>query len=67
MPSGAVNVRKFPSPKGEMLGVIQKGTKVRVLFDDENWLRVIDPKTGETGWIYANAVETIAALPPEHP
>jgi hypothetical protein len=66
-PSGAVNVRKFPSPKGEMLGVIQKGTKVRVLFDDGNWLRVIDPKTGETGWIYANAVETIAALPPEHP
>jgi len=50
-----------------MLGVIQKGTKIRVLFDDGNWLQVIDPKTGETGWIYANAVETIAALRPEHP
>ena len=59
--AGAVNVRQSPSATGETLRVAQKGTKLRVMSREGNWVQVSDPSTSETGWIYARFVETSSA------
>lgn len=60
-PTGAVNLRKEPSPHSEARQVIMRGTKLLVMASEANWFRVTDPKTGEIGWIYSEAVETTSS------
>ncbi len=59
--AGDVNVRASPSSTGNTLRVASKGTKLRVISRDGNWVQVSDPATSQTGWIYARFVETSAA------
>jgi hypothetical protein len=42
-------VRKKPLKKGKILTVLKKGTKVKILDSNEDWLKII--ADGETGWI----------------
>ena len=60
-PTGAVNLRKQPSPHSEARQVITRGTKLRVMAREAGWFRVTDPATGEIGWIYSEAVETASS------
>lgn len=50
--ASAVNVRKGPSSNEETFKVAQKGTTLRVLGREGNWVRVTDPGTKQEGWIY---------------
>lgn len=50
--SNPVNVRKGPSSSDETFRVAQKGTRLRVLGRDGNWVQIADPATNQEGWIY---------------
>ena len=50
--ASAVNVRKGPSSSDETFKVAQKGTKLRVVARDGNWVHITDPVTEQDGWIY---------------
>ncbi len=55
--TGAANLRRAPSQKGEAMRVITKGTKLRIMASEAGWLRVTDPETETIGWIYSKAVD----------
>ena len=50
--SSPVNVRKGPSSTDETFKVAQKGTKLRVVTREGNWVHIADPATEQEGWIY---------------
>jgi len=55
--ASAVNVRKGPSSTDETFKVAQKGTKLRVVGRDGNWVHISDPATEQDGWIYTRFLE----------
>ncbi|MES2829914.1 MAG: SH3 domain-containing protein [Bacteroidota bacterium] len=56
--NGVVNVKSAPNDKQKTLYIIHEGTKVTVLEDNDNWLKVELPN-GSVGWITAAAVKSI--------
>ena len=48
------NVRKRPSPRGLIVMVLEKDTRVRVLEEKGKWLRI--SAHDKTGWIYGELV-----------
>jgi len=56
-PSAYVNLRKGPSSSSAVIGVIPKGTKLSLEARKRGWMRVTNPKTAASGWIYAGNVE----------
>ena len=56
-----VNVRKGPSSTDETFKVAQKGTRLRVLGRDGNWVQITDPATKQEGWIYKRFLKETAA------
>ena len=52
-PSAYVNLRGSPSPSGAVVGVVAKGAKLRVVERKRGWVRVTDPASSKTGWIYS--------------
>jgi len=50
--TNAVNLRADSSGDGEILRVIQKGTKFRSTARNGNWVQVSSPDASEKGWIY---------------
>ncbi len=56
-----VHVRKGPSSTDETFKVAQKGTKLRVLGRDGNWVQITDPATKQQGWIYKRFLKEAAA------
>jgi len=55
-PSAFVNLRKGPSSSAGVVGVIAKGAKLSLEGRKRGWMRVTDPKTSRSGWIYAGNV-----------
>lgn len=56
-----VNVRDGPSSSDATFKVAQKGTKLRVLGRDGNWVRIVDPTNKQEGWIYTRFLKETAA------
>jgi hypothetical protein len=56
-PSAYVNLRKGPSSSAAVIGVIAKGTNLSLEARKRGWMRVTNPKTAASGWIYAGNVE----------
>jgi uncharacterized protein YgiM (DUF1202 family) len=52
-PTAYVNLRDAPSPSGVVLGVVAKGTKLRVVSRKRGWVEIDDAATSKTGWIYS--------------
>ncbi len=52
-PTAYVNLRDAPSPSAAVLGVVAKGTKLRVASRKRGWVEVEDAATSKTGWIYS--------------
>jgi Bacterial SH3 domain len=52
-PSTSVNLREGPTSAAAVIGVIAKDTKLKVLEQKRRWVKVINPETSESGWIYA--------------
>jgi hypothetical protein len=59
-PSDFVNLRSGPSSSSATIGVIDKGTKLKVMDRKRGWLKVTNPKTSENGWIYSGYVAGLA-------
>ena len=59
-PTAYVNLRDAPSPSAAVLGVVAKGTKLRVASRKRGWVEVEDPATSKTGWIYSGNAATAA-------
>lgn len=56
-----VNIRKGPSSDAGSNKVLLKGTKLRVVGREGNWVRVQDPKTQQQGYIYARFLKETKA------
>ncbi len=52
-PSTSVNLREGPTSSAAVISVIAKDTKLKVLEQRRRWVKVINPETSESGWIYA--------------
>ena len=52
-PSTPVNLREGPTSSAAVIGVIAKDTKLKVLEQRRRWVKVINPESSESGWIYA--------------
>ena len=59
--ASAVNVRDGPSSTGATFKVAQKGTKLRVMGREGNWVQVSDPATNQDGWIYTRFLKETGA------
>ena len=59
-PTAYVNLRDAPSPSAAVLGVVAKGTKLRVASRKRGWVEIEDPATSKTGWIYASSAGAAA-------
>jgi hypothetical protein len=59
-PSDFVNLRSGPSSSSAIIGVIAKGAKLKVMDRRRGWLRVTNPATSESGWIYSGYVAGLA-------
>lgn len=59
-PSAFVNLRKGPTASAEVISIVAKGTKLSVMGRKRGWLKVTNPATSESGWIYAGNVVTSA-------
>jgi hypothetical protein len=55
--SAFVNLRKGPTSSASVVGVVVKGTKLRLVGRKRGWVEVTNPATSETGWIYARNVD----------
>jgi Bacterial SH3 domain len=65
-----VNLRQAPSPSAEVIRVVAKGTKLRVVARKGRWVQVTDPATSAKGWIYtgnANPPRTTKPSAPAEP
>jgi uncharacterized protein YgiM (DUF1202 family) len=51
-----VNLRQAPSSSASVVGVVAKGTKLRVMSRKRGWVQVSNPATSQTGWIYSGNV-----------
>jgi hypothetical protein len=56
-PSAYVNLRKSPSSRAPVEGVVAKGARLRVTARKRGWVQVTNPATAESGWIYSGNVE----------
>jgi hypothetical protein len=48
-----VNLREGPSSSRPVIGVMDKGSKLRVIGRRRAWLKVTDAANSQTGWIYS--------------
>ena len=48
-----VNLREGPSSSRRVIGVMNKGSKLRVIGRKRGWLKVTDAASSQTGWIYS--------------
>ncbi len=59
--SSPVNVRKGPSSNDAPYKVAARGTKLRVLSRDGNWVQIVAPNTQQAGWIYRRFLKETSA------
>jgi hypothetical protein len=65
-----LNLRQAPSPSADVIRVVAKGTKLRVVASRGRWVQVTDPATSAKGWIYtgnANPPRTTEPSAPSEP
>jgi hypothetical protein len=52
-PSTSVNLRDGPTSSATVVAVIAKDTELKVLEQKRHWVKVTNPETSESGWVYA--------------
>ena len=57
-PSAFVNLREGPTASAKVISIVAKGTKLSVMGRKRGWVKVTNPATSESGWIYAGNVVT---------
>ena len=56
-PLAGVNMRSGPTRANPVIGVAQKGERLRVAYRDRDWVEVIEPDSGKRGWVYGRFVQ----------
>jgi hypothetical protein len=59
-PATFVNLRERPSSSAPVTSVVAKGARLVVMGHKHRWVRVTNPATSESGWIYAGNVAGLA-------
>jgi hypothetical protein len=54
-----VNLRKGATSSAAVVGVVAKGTKLRLVGRKRGWVEVTNPATSQTGWIYGPNVDPL--------
>jgi hypothetical protein len=62
-----VNLRQAPSPSAEVVRVVAKGTKLRVVARKGRWVQVTDPANSAKGWIYTGNANPPGTRKPSAP
>jgi hypothetical protein len=57
--SAFVNLRKGATSSAAVVGVVAKGTKLRLVGRKRGWVEVTNPATSQTGWIYGPNVDPL--------
>jgi hypothetical protein len=60
--SSATNIRSDPSPSAEIIGIAQPGASVRAAARYSEWVLIVDPWSGETGWIHSKSLAPFSAV-----
>jgi SH3 domain-containing protein len=55
----SVNLRERPTRSAPAIGVVAKGTKLRLIARKRGWVQVTNLETSEEGWIYARHLATM--------
>jgi hypothetical protein len=63
-PSAYVNLRDGPTASAPMISIVPKGTKLSVLGRKRGWVKVTNPATSESGWVYAANI--VGSTKPRH-
>jgi hypothetical protein len=50
-----VNLRKGPTSSADVISVVAKGAKLHVMGRKRGWVKVTNPATSESGWVYAGS------------
>jgi hypothetical protein len=50
-----VNLRKGPTSSADVISVVAKGAKLQVMGRKRGWVKVTNPATSESGWVYAGS------------
>jgi uncharacterized protein YgiM (DUF1202 family) len=53
-PTAWVNLRESPSATAAVVTIVPKGVKLRIIGRKRAWVRVNNPATSQSGWIYAS-------------
>jgi Bacterial SH3 domain len=62
-----VNLRQAPSPSAEVIRVVAKGAKLRVVARKGRWVQVADPANSAKGWIYTGNANPPGTRTPSAP
>jgi Bacterial SH3 domain len=63
-PSAYVNLRDGPTASAPMISIVPKGTKLSVVGRKRGWVKVTNPATSESGWVYAGNI--VGSTKPRH-
>jgi len=55
-PSTYVNLRDGPTASASVISIVPKNTKLSVLGRKRGWVKVPNPATSESGWVYAGNI-----------
>src|SRR5262245_59370494 len=50
-----VNLRNGPTSSAKVISVVAKGAKLSIMRRKRGWVKVTDPATSESGWVYAGS------------
>jgi hypothetical protein len=50
-----VNLRNGPTSSAEVISVVAKGAKLSIMGRKRGWVKVTNPTTSESGWVYAGS------------
>jgi len=53
LPSAA-SIRSAPSASADIIGTVYAGAEVRIAARTSEWVQIVDPSSGRTGWIASN-------------
>lgn len=57
--SAFVNLREGPSSSRQVIGVMDRGSKLRIIGRKRAWLKVSDAASSQTGWIYSRYAASV--------
>jgi len=63
-PSAYVNLRDGPTASASVISIVPKGTKLTVLGRKRSWVKVTNPATSESGWVYTGNI--VGSTKPRH-